>query len=692
MNRLLLATLALLFASGVSAQTTLLQETFETDGEGSRYALSQVSCNDGDDYFSRTDGSDVGNTYNSPQGTFFFAAQDLDGAPCSANPSTLTISGIDISGATGLQFAGLFAEGDDGTNQDWDELDFVHVDYQIDGGGYVNLFWLENDGATFNSAPFVDTDFDGTGDGTEITDTFAEFTAAIAGTGSLLDLRVTFSLDSGDEDIAIDDLRITGTVGAGGDTVTQPLVFTTPGDPNSAAGWRHLSPPVEGFDIDDLAALNLVQGVPAGATNPQQYPSFGDIVFPSVDASGFVPPVDTDEVIASGQGFFWYLYDRTFTPNPLPGNGTSTSLELTGFELTATGTVPSSDVMFSPPNYSAAPTKGIIANRSFLIGNPFGQDLNVGGITANVPLQTTFQTWNPGSGSYVAFEAGTGTENLAVWQGTFAETSDLDTAPTFTYAAASRTGSATAPFYGRPAARPDAISLRLSGRGDNGASITDELAVIRFSDAASTGWDLLDASKLTPPTVAYGLLAPVMDRDGSPWRTAINTLPTESVTVPVDFIATEAGTFFVGADVTIFGGATVRLRDLVTGAEHDFASGDYTFESDATDWTSRFEVVVSFASTAGEPGAETAFRLTAPAPNPARAETRMTLMTSTAQTVRAAIYDALGREVSVLHDGPLAAGASTTLTVDTASLAPGVYVVRAQGETMAQTQRLTVTR
>lgn len=663
MNRLLLAILALLFASGVSAQTVFINEIHYDNASSDVNEFVEVA---------------------GPSGT------DLTGYTISLyNGSSTQRNVYDTISLTG-------SIDDEGSG--FGALSFLPPS-SIQNGAPDGLSLNDASGAVIQFLCYEGTfeALSGPAAGTTCTDIGVEEGGATA-VGESLQLKgsgTTYSDFSwaAPSDDSPGSINAGQTFGAGGgDTVTQPLVFTTPGDPNSAAGWRHLAPPVDGFDIDDLAALNLVQGVPAGASNPQQYPTFGDIVFPSVDASGFVPPVDTDEVIASGQGFFWYLYDRTFTPNPTPGNGTSTSLELTGFELTATGTVPSSDVMFSPPNYFADPAKGVIANRSFLIGNPFGQDLNVGGITANVPLQTTFQTWNPGSGSYVAFEAGTGTENLAVWQGTFAETSDVDTAPTFTYAAASRTGSATAPFYGRPAARPDAISLRLSGRGDNGASITDELAVIRFSDAASTGWDLLDASKLTPPTVAYGLLAPVMDRDGSPWRTAINTLPTESVTVPVDFIATEAGTFFVGADVTIFGGATVRLRDLVTGAEHDFASGDYTFESDATDWTSRFEVVVSFASTAGETGAEAAFRLTAPAPNPARAETRMTLMTSTAQTVRAAIYDALGREVSVLHDGPLAAGASTTLTVDTASLAPGVYVVRAQGETMAQTQRLTVTR
>ncbi|MEL6616171.1 MAG: T9SS type A sorting domain-containing protein, partial [Bacteroidota bacterium] len=395
----------------------------------------------------------------------------------------------------------------------------------------------------------------------------------------------------------------------------------------------------------------------------------------------------------SGQGFFWYLYDRTFTPNPTPGNGTSTSIELTGFELTATGTVPSADVMYSPPNYASGPVKqGAPTSRSFLIGNPFGQDLNVGGISSTPARQAVLQTWDPQAGSYVMFESGGANEVLAVWQGTIAEISDPDTAPTFTFDEASRTGGATATFYGRPALLPDAISLRLLGRVEGGVSVADNIAVIRFAEGASAGWDLLDATKLLPPTEDFALLAPVLTRSGVDWRSAVTTLPAESVTVPVQFTASGAGTFAIGADVTLFGGTTAILRDLLTGAEHDFASGEYTFEADATDWADRFEIVVSFASTAGEAGADDAFRMSAPAPNPSSASAQVWIETALAQTVRAAVYDALGREVAVLHEGPLAAGARTALTVDTAALAPGVYVVRAQGEATAITHRLTVTR
>lgn len=81
MRRLYLLALAL-FAFPIVAQAQLYQETFETDGNPARYTTSVAEFTDGtSDYFTRTDGSNIGgsNVYNTPEGSFFFAAQDLDG-------------------------------------------------------------------------------------------------------------------------------------------------------------------------------------------------------------------------------------------------------------------------------------------------------------------------------------------------------------------------------------------------------------------------------------------------------------------------------------------------------------------------------------------------------------------------------------------------------------------------------------
>ncbi|MEM1054446.1 MAG: choice-of-anchor D domain-containing protein [Bacteroidota bacterium] len=214
---------ALLFAAPAWAQTTIYQQSFE-DGTGYTTSIAEYTDDDGDpgttfdgtDFFTRTDTTDVNDSYQIDgfDGDFIFAAQDIDSEGATL-PVRLEINDIDISTVMNLSFAGLFAEdaANDGNN-DWDDSDFVHIKYRIDSdddADLVNLLWFENDGSQFNSAALEDTDFDGTGDGTALTPTLAEFTKSIMGTGSTLDIVIFFSLNAGDEDIAIDNIRITGT-------------------------------------------------------------------------------------------------------------------------------------------------------------------------------------------------------------------------------------------------------------------------------------------------------------------------------------------------------------------------------------------------------------------------------------------------------------------------------------------------
>jgi len=115
-------------------------------------------------------------------------------------PVTLSFTGLDVTGYSDLMFKGLFAEDDDGTNEDWDLGDFVHIDYQIDGGAVTNLLWIESDITSgSNGQPAVDTDFNGVGDAPFITDVFQQITTPIAGTGSTLDIIITWNLNGGDE-------------------------------------------------------------------------------------------------------------------------------------------------------------------------------------------------------------------------------------------------------------------------------------------------------------------------------------------------------------------------------------------------------------------------------------------------------------------------------------------------------------
>ncbi len=226
---LLFTILLTLFSQIGWGQTQIHVVDFESAGG---YTTSIIERTDNsEDYFIRTDGSNISGTYNSPQGLYFFAAQDLD-ADGMSSPAVLTIDDVNISGYTSLELRVYVAEDDDGSNQDWDDDDYLHIDYDIDNTGtFTNGIWIENSGGT-NTAPFIDTDYNGVGDGPEITDLFAQFTKSFTGTGSLIDIKVTFGkLTQGDVDIAIDHIEIWGTATSLNDTdsqVSSSAILTEP--------------------------------------------------------------------------------------------------------------------------------------------------------------------------------------------------------------------------------------------------------------------------------------------------------------------------------------------------------------------------------------------------------------------------------------------------------------------------------
>ena len=67
-------------------------------------------------------------------------------------------------------------------------------------------------------------------------------------------------------------------------------------------------------------------------------------------------------------------------------------------------------------------------------------------------------------------------------------------------------------------------------------------------------------------------------------------------------------------------------------------------------------------------------------PNPSAGEAVVELTLSEASETRVVLFDVLGREVAVLHDGPLGTG-SHRLALDGRRLPSGVYLVRVEGAT-----------
>tara|TARA_B110000027_G_scaffold128677_1_gene149291 strand:- start:2362 stop:3798 length:1437 start_codon:yes stop_codon:yes gene_type:complete len=215
------------FESDTSCDTSsgpveLINEDFEDATVGFVASFIDTS-NETSDYFRMTDGTDIIANVTNIQGSRYFGAMDTDGvAGNGSSPAYLTWDGLDVSGLSTITMNSFFAEDDDGSNQDWDTSDFVKVQYSFDGGSsWTTFFAIEAYGTSngYNGEPAIDTDFDGTGDGASfaITDNFENFTtsfdidAATNPTASnTMSIRFEIALNSGDEDIAIDNVIVTG--------------------------------------------------------------------------------------------------------------------------------------------------------------------------------------------------------------------------------------------------------------------------------------------------------------------------------------------------------------------------------------------------------------------------------------------------------------------------------------------------
>ncbi len=182
-------------------------ETF-TDNSLYNVTLGAEGNNGSTDYFQITDGSNINIAYTGNNGNFF-AAQDIDAVNGGSNPSQLIWSGINIEGFTGIRFTGKFASA---ATESIDNADEILVEYRTNGSEPWISFLAFNNVEGFNTFFQEDTDFDGVGDGIQLTSTFQKFSKLLftTATDTSLDLRLTVSVNSGNEDIAFEDFKIEG--------------------------------------------------------------------------------------------------------------------------------------------------------------------------------------------------------------------------------------------------------------------------------------------------------------------------------------------------------------------------------------------------------------------------------------------------------------------------------------------------
>ena len=485
------------------------------------------------------------------------------------------------------------------------------------------------------------------------------------------------------------DLVVT-TNSSTGSTTTIPLAFTVGGRATvaGAAGWRLLASPAVGMTVDNLAALNLVQGVPGF------YPGVQTNLYTGYTGTAYTPSTGTGQVLGAGRGFWWYFFNQNLTPG-----GSSNSVAL---PMTLATTLPAATANV-PVALHAAGTK------FNLLGNPFGTSLSFTGI-ATWPGATNLasnvaQVWDANAATY---DVSVVYPTVSPWQGFWVEG---NTAGTLTIPASART-------TGGVLERADPAPLVAFTLAQADGPLQDRAAALTFPEGATEGADLADAAKLAPFAGTYvsaAFEATSEDAAGALRAVESRPAPTASaVSIPLHVASVGAGEALVLSWPLVEAvpeGWALTLTDLATGTTVDLrtaASYAFTVAPEAARdplgvsaerpaaraATAPARVVVTVGprgATAGEGAAAAPLSLDAPRPNPARGAATIGFSLPEAGAVRLTVVDLLGREVAILADGETAAGRHTA-TLDASGLAPGVYVVRLASGTEALTRRVVVVR
>lgn len=119
---------------------------------------------------------------------------------------------IDINGESNLNLSVNFAVPRNSSGTIYEEFDYVLVEYAIDGGLWQQIMYFGGfDGGFLNKKVYFDGGNNGltaTGDDVLCTDDASEYSQDIPGTGSTLELRVTFASWGNNEEFIIDDIKV----------------------------------------------------------------------------------------------------------------------------------------------------------------------------------------------------------------------------------------------------------------------------------------------------------------------------------------------------------------------------------------------------------------------------------------------------------------------------------------------------
>jgi hypothetical protein len=215
-SKLFVAVFLLLSCLSYAQETLLFQESFEDSTtikaifEGKFYASRN-------DFFCLSD-QKISNTtaeYSGYDGLYFWAAEDIDHLD-GIKYADIVFHPVVTRGYKNIYAKVLVATGNEAVangSSGFDRGDSLIFYMSTDGGRTFTQtlkFSYEYNGDAFNEPIRQDLDFDGNGDGVYLTTRFQEFTFDLPDADSII-VKVVFTNDADNEELAIDNLRIYGT-------------------------------------------------------------------------------------------------------------------------------------------------------------------------------------------------------------------------------------------------------------------------------------------------------------------------------------------------------------------------------------------------------------------------------------------------------------------------------------------------
>lgn len=270
-------------------------ESFETNGEGSRYESNNFvgTC---PVIAERGLNTSMGfgcfaENITGPNGTYVFFTESTTNIPGSSN-FTLTSQDIDISGLNDMTLEVLLGISRD-TEDRWESTDQFRVEYNVDGGAYtiIGLFTGTNPNSILGGPLAQDTDNNpGTLGpfGTTITDIYQNFTFNFNVSGSVMTYRIVV-LSTGTEELAFDNICLTGTAGQVGPTLANiegSTISYTEGDPAT-----QITNTITITDPDDTNMESATVNICSGFVNGEDvlaFTSFGGISGTYTAATGIL--------------------------------------------------------------------------------------------------------------------------------------------------------------------------------------------------------------------------------------------------------------------------------------------------------------------------------------------------------------------------------------------------------------------